>query len=366
MQEILRCRLVLLVGLSVLCGSANCIGRDPGPQQLVSPELLKAGNLEIAWWNELPIRKDDNLEKLFILSDRIYAFSDRNYIVSLDRDTGDTIFSRPFTQPGFPVLGLELYEDELLSIVGNRLIETNVEFGTQRGVTHLGFNATCPAARNNSYFYVAGADRRLHILRAEDKVQVFEAAAENDSMITSIVAGERFVVFGTDAGNVISITVGKPERLWSFGAADSIVGPIVREKNALFFASKDTNVYKLNILTGKLVWKYQTGAVLENSPVVSEGVVYQYVRGKGLAAIDRKSGKGMWQLAKGADLLAEADGKAYVITSVGTLVVMDNKKAKQLYSINFAQVSRYVANVADSKIYIADRAGRIACLKPIK
>jgi len=67
----------------------------------------------------------------------------------------------------------------------------------------------------------------------------------------------------------------------------------------------------------------------------------------------------------GVDLLAEANGKAYVITNVGTLVVMDNKKAKQLYSVNFANVSRYAANVADSKIYIGDKAGRVACLKPI-
>jgi hypothetical protein len=51
---------------------------------------------------------------------------------------------------------------------------------------------------------------------------------------------------------------------------------------------------------------------------------------------------------------------------VGTLVVMDNKKAKQLYLVNFAGVSRYASNVADSRIYIADKSGRIACFKPIR
>ncbi len=93
-------------------------------------------------------------------------------------------------------------------------------------------------------------------------------------------------------------------------------------------------------------------------------IVYQYVRDKGLTAIDKRSGKFIWQVPGGVELLAEADGKAYVITKIGTLVVMDNRKAKRLYSVNCAAVSRYVANVADSKIYIADEAGRIACLKP--
>jgi outer membrane protein assembly factor BamB len=134
----------------------------------------------------------------------------------------------------------------------------------------------------------------------------------------------------------------------------------------LFFASEDTNVYRIDILTGRLIWKYQTAAMLDRGPRVTGEVVYQYVRNKGLTAIDKKSGKFIWELAKGVDLLAEADGKAYVVTNIGTLVVMDNRKAKRLYSVNFAGVSRHVSNVADSKIYIADKAGRIACLKPVE
>jgi len=74
----------------------------------------------------------------------------------------------------------------------------------------------------------------------------------------------------------------------------------------------------------------------------------------------------IWQLPEGLDLLAEANGKAYVMTSARTLVVMDNRRAKRLYSVNFTRVSRYAANVADSKIYIADEEGRIVCLRPVE
>jgi hypothetical protein len=45
---------------------------------------------------------------------------------------------------------------------------------------------------------------------------------------------------------------------------------------------------------------------------------------------------------------------------------MDNVSAKKLYSVNFAQVSRYAANITDSKIYIANEQGRIACLQPVE
>lgn len=367
----LRYRLVLFVSVFVLCGVGGCAWQErclekPVSRWLVSPELLAHSQLEIVWRNKLPIRENESLEQLFILGNRIYALSDRNYIVSLNREDGNVIFSRPIGGVGLPVLGLELYEDELFYIIGNKLVEIESASGTKRSSRRLAVSAICPAARNSSYFYVAAADRRMHTLRASDKVQVFEVAAENESRITSIAADEEFVVFGTDAGNVISITADRPRRLWQFDAAGSIVEPMIKDAKSLFVASEDTNVYRVEITTGKLDWKYAAGAVLEKSPRVTQNVVYQYVRGRGLAAIDKENGELMWQLAEGVDLLAEAEEMAYVITNTGELVVMDNKKMRRLYSVNFAGVSRYTANTVDSKIYIADEAGRIACLKPIE
>ncbi len=374
MVKKLRCRVVLLVGLLVFCAAASCGAAEGGSRWLVSPELLEHAGLELLWQSELPMKKTESLERLFILGNCVYALSERNYMVSLNSEKGNVVFSRPFAPLGFPVLGLGLYEDELISVIGGRLIgrliEINPEFGTERKSTRVEFGITCPAARNSSHFYLAGTDRRMHTLRAEDKVQAFEVAAENNPMITSIVAGEDFVVFGTDAGNVISITPDRPRRLWQFDAADSIIGPIVRDGESLFFASKDTNIYRVDVVyragipTEKLVWKYQTAAVLDKAPRVSEKVVYQYVRYKGLEAIDRKSGKFMWQVPGGVDLLAETGGKAYVITNERTLVVMDNNTGKQLYSVNFAGVSKYTANAGDSKMYIANEDGRVACIKP--
>ena len=373
MLKIWRYGFVLLAGLLISCNGARDIAvRDiaveDGFSWLVPQELLKHAKLETVWQTQLPFKQGESLRDLHILGNRIYALSDRNYIVSLDREMGGMIFSRAFALVGFPILGLELYEDELFSIVGSELVEINEEFGTELGTRLLEYRSVCPAARNSSYFYLSGADRRIHTLRAEDKVQVFQVAADNDSMITSIIADEDFVVFGTEAGNVVSITADGPRKLWQFDAAGGIAGPIVRDGTSLFFASKDTNVYRVDMVdsAGKnFVWKYQTAAMLDRAPRVTREVVYQYVRYKGLSAISRESGKLIWEVPGGVDLLTEAAGRAYVIAK-GRLVVMDNKKAKRLYSVNFAGISRYTANVDDSKMYIADAAGRIACLRPVK
>ena len=363
-----RYRFVLLAVLLVLSIAARCIAAEGDSWWLVSPELLKHAKLEIVWQAELLFDKGENLRDLHILGNRIYALSNRNYIVSLDREKGSVIFERSFGAVGLRILGLELYNDELFSIVGSELVEVNPEFGTERGTRLLEFGAVCPPARNSSNFYLSGTDGRMHTLRANDKVQIFEVAAGNDSMITSIIADENYILFGTEGGNVVSITPDGPIRFWQFDAAGSIAGPIIRDGESLFFASKDTNVYRIDMVDvskREFVWKYQTAAMLDRAPRVTREVVYQHVLYEGLSAINRESGKLMWEVPGGMDLLVEAAGKAYVIAK-GRLVVMDNKKAKRLYSVNFAGVSIYTANTADSKIYIANKAGRIACLKPVE
>jgi outer membrane protein assembly factor BamB len=366
MLKMLRCRLVLLTSFFIFCVVPKSIATDGSSRHLISRELLKQAELEILWETRLPIKAGESLERLFILGNRIYGLSSENYLVSLNREKGNVIFSRSIAEVGFPVVGLWLYKDGLFSIAGNKLVEINPDTGLERSVMRLEFGVPCPAARNKSYFYIAGTDNRLHTFRSRDKVQVFEAAARSDSEIVSVVADENSAVFATEAGDVISITPDRSKQLWQFNAAGGIARPMVKDGEALFVASKDTNIYRLNAKTGKFIWKYQMGAMLEKGPQVTDKTVYQYARDEGLSAIDKESGKLLWQLSDGVDLLAEADGKAYVITKTGMLIVMDNKKAKQLCSLDFAAVSRFAGNTTDSKIYIADTTGRIACLQPIK
>jgi outer membrane protein assembly factor BamB len=317
------------------------------------------------WQRELPLKDKERLVRLVLIEDRLYVLSNQNSMFSLRTDDGRVVFERPFGGGGFAVLGLQLYGNELVSIVGNRLMEVDPESGEELRGQNLAFGVTCPAARNRKFFYIAGADRRLRVLRAKDWVKLFELAAENDSSITSVIAGDDVLVFATDVGNVIAVAPDRREKFWQFDASDGIVEPVVRDGQSLYVASEDTYLYKLDVRAGATpVWKYQTAAILDTGPVVTAQAVYQYVRNKGLTAIDKDSGSFMWQVPKGAALLAESATQAYVITSDGELVVMDNRKAKRLYSVNFAGVSQYATNTADAKLYIADQWGRVACLSP--
>lgn len=369
MPEISRCRFLFLTVVLILFTSQSSYPAEEKEQRLVSPTLLEHAGLKIIWENILPTGMDESLERLLMLGDHIYAISDKNYMLCLNRENGNRIFGRIVAPGGVKIEELSLYNNKLISVVGSQLFEIDPNTGIEHKSVDVGVGIVCPAARNSSYFYFSGVDRRLHALRAEDMVEIFEVAAMNDSMINTIVADEAFVVFGTDKGNIISIVPNEPKRLWQFDASAAITGSIVKDGLSLFFASEDLNVYRVDIVglpeRKRLIWKYLANGMLKAAPRVTPRVVYQNVYNKGLVAIDRNSGSLMWSVSGGVDLLTEAADKAYIITKDETLVVMNNTEKKKLSSVNFAGVTRHAANLVDSKIYIADKSGRITCLQPL-
>lgn len=357
---------VLLVLISAGCHKP-VVKAEPEPinlKWLVDKTMLDDHKLQMDWQIELPVRDNEKLSKLMIIENRIYAFTDSNYLFSVNRNNGNIVFSQPFALRGFPIYGFEKYGDKIYSVVGNRLVEIDINTGIRQTELSLGYGITCPASRNGAYYYVAGSDNRIHILNAKNKVEVLEVAAYDYSKINSVIATNNYVVFGTDSGRVASMAPVKPERFWDFDAADAIIGPMVKNGGNLFFASKDTKVYNLNISSGRFMWKYQTGAVLDAAPVVTEKMVYQYVDGKGLAAIDRETGKLVWQEASAMGLLAEIEDDAFVLTSDEKILVMDNAKAQQKKKLSVPGVTAFVSNTKDSKIYIADKQGRLSCIEP--
>jgi outer membrane protein assembly factor BamB len=116
----------------------------------------------------------------------------------------------------------------------------------------------------------------------------------------------------------------------------------------------------------RLIWKFQANGILKTAPCVAKRNVYQVIYSKGLTAINKDDGTDLWSVPSGTGFLAETQKRAYVLTKDGTLVVMDNDTNRRLYSVNCAGVSIHATNVVDSKIYIGDKTGRIACLQPLE
>jgi outer membrane protein assembly factor BamB len=354
----------------------------------IDKDLLDHAGLTIAWQDTLPIKDGERIKVMTVLNDRLYVRSDRNYVWSINRDDGTIIFSVSVAPRGLPILGWTAYENRLICVIDNQLVQLDINSGLRRWTNDPGVSVMTPPVRNSRFFYIGATDRRLHAFQPDDVaqpgqsaaengstivgayephrlVELFEAAAENDSLVTTIVADENLVVFGTDAGNLLALTADGPRKLWEFKAVEAISGPVIRDGSSFFFASRDTNVYRVDMVEPTRVvmaWRHQMEGILDRAPRVTKDAVYQYAPGRGLTAVDRQTGRTLWSLPEGIDLAAQAGAQAYVTTRTNTLTIMDNAAGRELSAVNMASVVDHASNTADAKIYIADARGRVACL----
>jgi len=94
------------------------------------------------------------------------------------------------------------------------------------------------------------------------------------------------------------------ETVWTFQTEDPLYyefsGAAVDSafaylENRIYFGGPDGNVYALDLKTGKRQWKYQTGAPVDSSPIISGEIVYVMTGNKGLCALSAENGGLKWQ-----------------------------------------------------------------------
>ncbi len=367
-------KILIVLLLSLILAFSGCFEKKhpsgityrPVTAETLTPlTQLDSVELELPWSHVVPMDCKEKLRDFKLLDDKVYAISNRNYYISVERKNGDLVYGWQLAKPNTVVCGLKKYNQSLYSIAGSDLMVFDPVGGTKLAVKDLGFSPICPPARNKEYYYVGATDQRVHALKVPDVVEVFQASANDGASISCVSADDNMVIFTTDAGSVVAMKPDSAVQVWRFKADAAINPPVVWSDNKVFFSSRDTYVYALDKYSGKIIWKSLTSAILTEPPSVTDNYVYQRANSMGLLAIEKKTGKLAWKLDDGLDMLAEHGNKVYVMAAGGRIVVMDNKKLAKIGEVNVPLADKWISNTVDSRIYLADSMGRMECIKPI-
>ncbi len=356
----------VILSVILLLSAAAAATVDTG--LLVERHLLAPAGLEPAWQVNLPMRAAEKIDRLFVFDAYLYALTNHNYLYVIDIEKQAFRFGVQMALRGLPVSSPLSRDGQVWFMVGSDLVAVDPKAGGiafKKNLKQLGRTALGAMDANRYRLYVPSSDMRLHSINLDGYWQDFMVAADDGAQINSVTADDEYVVLTTESGHVISIWPDQAKKRWAYDVVGRITAPIVSEDEWLYVSSENTKLYKLSVRTGRGAWTdaFHAGEPLTKSVVLGKNVVYQSADDKGVYAVDKQTGKSVWHLPAGVDVIVEIGDLAYVYARPGLLAVMDNAKGGQLCSVNFATVEKYAINTTDASLYVADLQGRVMCIK---
>lgn len=227
------------------------------------------------------------------------------YFVCLNLKTGEKIWQAP-------LLGYDWISCRSNPVIDDSAVYVN--FNWTGGLTVLnkkdgsviwkkkevGFETThsTPAVQGNTIFDLA--DSTLYSLNKKSGKKNWQKALDGGWTVSSPAVKDSNLVVGTPDGKVLAVNAATGQEIWSFQTGPSIgsFSPYVRggsqvmsspviADNKVYVGANDGAFYILDLITGKLLWQYQTNMPILSIPSVtddglyfcdSKGTVYAFVK----------------------------------------------------------------------------------------
>ncbi len=91
---------------------------------------------------------------------------------------------------------------------------------------------------------------------------------------TSTALKDDKLIFGNDAGEIIAFDVNKAKIIYRAKFEDTFAGGIAISANTIFAGSNNGFVYALDLMTGNLLWKFNSGSKVLMTPVFTHDKIY--------------------------------------------------------------------------------------------
>ncbi len=180
------------------------------------------------------------------------------------------------------------------------------------------------------------------------------------------------VLYIGSAFKVVALNAGTGAQVWSFSTGASVNSSPAVANGIVYASSEDGYVYALNANTGAQVWRYSMGANHQiSSPAVANGVVY--VSGNDtLFALNATSGAKLWSYATGSTAgyqfgtvvssPAVVSGVVYIGGGDGNVYALNASTGAKIWSFSTGYLIQASPAVANGVVYIASLSGYVYAL----
>jgi outer membrane protein assembly factor BamB len=145
--------------------------------------------------------------------------------------------------------------------------------------------------------------------------------------------------------------------VWSWEAGESIESSAAISGGVVYVASMAGELAALDLATGKVKWKYKTGAeVGESSPAVAGGVVYLGDLGGTVHAVNAADGTAVWTFKTGSEIKSSpvVEGDKVLIGSYDThLYALSVKTGEPVWKFQTTAQVHSTPGIANGVTFIA-------------
>lgn len=180
-------------------------------------------------------------------------------------------------------------------------------------------------------------------------------------VVPPIPVGDGSVVAVSESGDVIILdaTSGASQgRAKMYAGAGST--PAVTE-DSIYIASLDQSMYAINTVGGLVRWRYKTDVPLSGKPVLHGGNVHIDIPGRGVTAINTRSGQPAWE-AKGVSgtVVAVRNGRL-VVWSGREALLLDAARGDVIERVALPDVQMIKADkFVDGALYAVYAGGQVS------
>ena len=366
----------MLVGAAtILSALAGGCADKPAPEERPTIGAIPPNSFVQHWRAPLKLN-NDSITELHLRDDNLYAYTRNDVVYSLSRGGGDTQFVAPIKASGGVLRPPVEIKDRILFPTATTMEIYRANGRLERRFS-LDYSTRSPGAGLENMVFIGldyprgGRIAAIDVDRPYANVRWELLTRGGVSAKPAIF--ENIVYIGGEDGRVYAVT---PDRrpVWPleggvFVTSGRIVADIKVDETGVYVASTDSKLYALDRNTGKILWQYFGGKPITSDPHVAASTVYVNVPDKGIVALDKGTGsfnrRPRWVSKDARMFLAEDAKHTYLATRDGKIQAVDRASGKILFESKGPGFDLFVSNATDDTIFAARKDGNVYAIKPV-
>jgi outer membrane protein assembly factor BamB len=401
-----------LVTLGLL-GKAGSVQADDRSRVYTRPEIpsneaLERLNLQLGWRAYIPVEnKRDGIYSVQVLDKEILIQTRSGLVTNLDAETGKVLWRSRFGTPYHVVRELAYNANNVFAVNNVELYALDRANGRELWHYRLPEGLSAPPVADDKMIYIVGSTRAsgltlpgqqtpettakgtdkgqepanfgltetkaLSILRGTiDSSTLPQGNVAQPSLVWEYpldvqveqtpVATSEFLMMPGLTGLIFVLTKANGQREYRLPLESGISLALASYGENAYIAAEDQNLYAINIVLGRVLWRFSSGTAILRAPEATDEDVYLVTNRFGMHRIKRGTGELVWRNARADRFLAANPKFVYALDPQGRLMVIDQARGKELTTLDTRDFVIPIRNDRTDRLYLTANNGLIVCL----